>query len=216
VGEKRGAKFLALDAVADWSQPLRGNAKDTLFVSFAVYGSVGTIIEIGGAKLGIVDSEIAHYAQLATYDPSDAKNSWRPLGDHAPLEAYNGQQLGNFSVLTVRLDPAAGTWDLYLGARLLAEDLPLNPATKHAQFIVHAGASGAMVNGLVQSDENPLYEDANGNGIDDRFEQSTKGRLLTASDSKADRKALIDEWRAHQRTESPAALFVNLPTPDGK
>jgi hypothetical protein len=215
-GEKYGAKFLSLDAVADWSQPLRGKGKDTLFVSFSVYGSAGTILEIGGAKVGIVDSEIAHYAQLVVSEPSATGPKWRQLGLHAPLEPYNGQPMASFTVLTVRLDPADGTWDLFHGTCMLAEDLPLNAATKHAQFIVHAGETGAQVNGLVQSDENPLYEDANANGIDDRFEQSAKGRLLAASDTKADRKELIKVWRAHQITEKPAALFVNLPRPDGK
>jgi hypothetical protein len=216
-GEKRGAKFLTLDAATDWSQPLRGNAKDTLFVSFSVNGSAGTIIEIGEAKVGVVDSEIDNYAQLVVFDPSiTAGSPWRRLALHVPYEKYDGQLLGSISVLTVRLDPANGSWDLYQGTRMLAEDLPLNAGSKNTQFIVHGGEAGAMINGFVQSDENPLYEDANANGIDDHFEQQAKGRLLGATDSKADRKDLIQQWRDHQRTERPAALFVNLPTPDGR
>lgn len=209
-GEKRSAKFLALDASTDWSRPLRGGAKDLVFVSCSVYGSVGTIIEVGGARLGIIESEIDGYAQLA----ADENSNWRLLGIHVPLQKFEGKPLGSFSVLTVRLDRTDGSWDLYQSARLVAEDLPLDASIKHGQFRVRAGEAGAMVNGLVQSDENPLYADANGNGVDDAFEQHKQGRLLTAADSKATRKQLIADWRKHQRTAPPPALFVNLPRPD--
>ena len=216
-GQKRGAKFLALDAAADWSRPLRGKSGDTLFVSFSVYGSAGTILEIAGAKVGIVDSEITNYAQLVVADPAVTSGSpWLRLALHVPFQKYEDRLLGSFSVLTVRLDPVSNSWDLYMGTHMLAEDLPLNPTSKNAQFIVHAGEAGAMLNGLVQSDENPLYQDANANGIDDAFENAKRGRLLTASDTKASRKELIQQWRDHQRTELPAALFVTLPAPDGQ
>jgi hypothetical protein len=214
-GEKRGAKFLALDAARDWSRPLRGNAKETGFVSFSVYGSLGTIIEVGGARLGIVDSDMTDYAQLVVDEPAgNGSPQWRELGIHVPLRRYDGQLLASLSVLTVRLDRTSGTWDLSYGSKLVAEDLILNPSTRHSQFIVKAGMEGAMVNGLVQSDENPLYADSNANGLDDDFEQQKQGRLLAASDSKAVRQELIAEWRKHQRTHRPAALFVNLPRPD--
>jgi hypothetical protein len=213
-GEKRGAKFLALDAAREWSRPLRGNAKETGFVSFSVYGSLGTIIEAGGARLGIVDSDMADYAQLVIDEPAAGGLQWRELGIHVPLRRYDGQLLASLSVLTVRLDRTNGTWDLSYGTKLVSEDLILNPSTRHSQFIVKAGEAGAMVNGLVQSDENPLYADSNANGLDDDFEQQKQGRLLAASDSKAARQELIAEWRKHQRTHRPAALFVNLPRPD--
>lgn len=208
--EKRGAKFLALDASTEWSRPLRGGTEDLVFVSFSVYGSLGTIVEVGGARLGIIESDIGDYAQLA----ADENSKWRLLGIHVPLQKFEGKPLGSFSVLTVRLDRTDGSWDLYQSARLVAEDLPLDASIKHGQFRVRAGADGAMVNGLVQSDENPLYADTNGNGVDDAFEQLKQGRLLTATDSKATRKQLIVDWRKHQRTAPPPALFVNLPRPD--
>ncbi len=215
LGEKGGAAFLALDAGKNWSQPLRGTG--LLFVSFSVYASTGTIVEIAGARLGVVESEIDHYAQLAVDEASSgAKPKWRLLALHVPLEKHEGQLLAPFIVLIVRLDPTKGVWDLYDGARLLAEDLPLDPAVKHAQFIVHSGAAGAMLNGLVQADENPLYEDANANGIDDRFEQAKNGKLLAGDAPQADRKELIKQWRVAQRTQHPPALFFNRPLPDGK
>ena len=209
-GDKQGVKFLALAATREWSRPLRGETADLVFVSFSVYGSIGTIVETGGARLGIVDSDIDGYAQLVV----DENTKWRLLGIHVPVNSYDGKLLGTFPVLTVRLDRADGSWDLYHSARLVAEDLPIDASIKHGQFVVKAGEEGAMINGLVQSDVNPLYADDNGNGVDDTFEQQKRGRLLAKADGKADRKQLIADWRKHQRTSPPPALFVNLPRPD--
>ena len=215
-GEKRGAKFLALDATKGWSQPLRGKPGEILFVSFSVNGSLGTVMEVGGARLIVVESAITHYATLVLEESTPAGVKWRELGLHSPLEQYETRPLASFSVLTLRLEPANGVFDLYQGSRLLADNLPYNSGKDNRQVTIYGGDAGAMINGLVQSDENPLYEDANANGIDDRFEHQKKGRLLAANTPAADRKALIKEWRDHQRTTRPAALFVNLPRPDGK
>ncbi len=215
-GEKRGAKFLALDATKGWSQPLRGKPGEILFVSFSVNGSLGTVIEVGGARLIVVESAITHYATLVLDETTPAGVNWRELGLHAPLEQYDARSLASFSVLTLRLEPANGVFDLYQGSRLVADHLPYNSGKDNRQVTIYGGDAGAMINGLVQSDENPLYEDANANGIDDRFEQQKNGRLLAANIPAADRKALIKDWRDSQRTARPAALFVNLPRPDGK
>jgi len=51
--------YLALDAGKDWSRPLRGNAKDVTFVSFQVYASQTTIIDIAGARLEFTASPVS-------------------------------------------------------------------------------------------------------------------------------------------------------------
>lgn len=208
--EKRDAKYLAMDATKEWSRPLRGGAKDLVFVSFSVYGSVGTQLEIGGARLVVTESNVLAYGQLA----AEENGQWRELGLHVPLDFHDGKILARFMVLTLRLDRANGTWDIYNGTRLLAEDLPLADTKSAQRFTLKAGDQGAMLNGLVQSDENPLYADTNGNGVDDAFEQEKKGRLLTTADPEATRQQLISDWRKQQRKTPPPALFVNLPTPD--
>ena len=215
-GEKRGARFLALDATKGWSQPLRGRPGDILFVSFSVNGSLGTVIEVGGARFIVVESAVTRYATLVLDESTPAGVKWRELGLHSPLEQYEGHQLAAFSVLTVRLEPANSVFDLYQGSRLVADDLPYNSGKDNRLVTLYGGDAGAMINGLVQSDENPLYEDTNANGIDDRFEQQKNGRLLAANAPKAERQTLIQQWRDSQRTTRPAALFVNLPRPDGK
>jgi hypothetical protein len=209
-GETRRVRFLALDAAREWSRPLRGGAKDLVFVSCSLYGSVGTQLEIGGARLRVAESDVLAYGQLVV----EENGKLRGLGIHVPMDFHDGKILARFSVLTLRLDRAEGTWDLYHGARLVAEDLPLADTKEEQRFTLKAGDQGAMLNGLVQSDENPLYADTNGNGVDDAFEQQKQGRLLTTADGKATRKQLITDWRKHQRANPAPALFVNLPQPD--
>ena len=61
--------------------------------------------------------------------------------------------------------------------------------------MVRAGKEGAWISGLVLADENPLYDDANNNGIDDRFEVEKRGTALPANAALTDRKLLAQQWK---------------------
>ena len=82
--------------------------------------------------------------------------------------------------------------------------------------VVAAGNAGAWLCGLVLADENPLYADANFNGIDDAFEKQKRGVLLQATASLAAHQLLAKEWQSAQRAKPPPALFLFRPLPDGK
>lgn len=106
-------------------------------------------------------------------------------------------------------------WHLSSGSRLLADHLPLITAKRdNLQFTVKAGIEGAWITGLVLSDENPLYEDANANGNDDAFERQKLGAVLPTGAALSTRQQLAQDWKAAQRSNSPPALFVNRPMPD--
>jgi hypothetical protein len=66
----------------------------------------------------------------------------------------------------------------------------------------------------VLADENPIYEDANANSIDDRFEIAERGVLLPVSASKSERQLLAQQWKAAQRANAPPAFYVQRPLPD--
>jgi hypothetical protein len=215
--DRKGVKYLALAAGQDWSRPLRGKKGEQVFISLSMSASVGTIFELGPARLGLVPIDIAGYAQLAVDETGAAGPKWRELGLHAPLEKFDGQPLASFDILTLRLDPAHGTFDLYQGASLLHADLKLADLEQN-KIVIRPGSGGAWLHGLVQSDDNPLYADANRNGIDDTFEQSKHGKLAATTLSKPARKQLATDWQADQ-AKTPAAvpaLFVQTPRPDGK
>ena len=213
--QRDAVDVLTLDAGQEWSRPLRGSGREVTFVSFHVYCSQTTIIEVGGARLGLTAGPIAGSLQLMFDDSATGALQWRPLNFHVSTGSYGGKNFATPPTFTVRLDPASGVWDLFSGSRIIADNLPLIAAKRDSrQFTVKAGLEGAWVVGLVFSDENPLYEDANANGIDDAFERSTRGALLAADTPAALRSALAQEWKTAQRKKAPPALFVKRPQPD--
>ena len=215
--QKNNVDYLTLDAGKVWSRPLRGSGREATFASFQVYGSQTTIIEIGGARLGLTAGPIAGSLQLMYDDGATGTLQWKALNVHVGTGKYGGKALAALPVLTVMLDPAAGLWHLYLGSRLLADQLPLVAARRdNRQFTVTAGTEGAWITGLVLSDDNPLYEDANANGIDDAFERQKRGATLPTTATLADRQQLATDWKAAQRAQPPPALAVNRPMPDGR
>ncbi len=211
-GERLGAPFLSVEAGVSLSRPLRGTAKDVLFVSFSAYGSSGTIITIGGATLGIIASDIDGRAQLMALKGSE---EWESLRLHVPYEKYEGKTLASLPVLTLRLDPKAGVFDVYVGTRMIASDIPLAKDDSR-QFVITPGSEGAWLNGLVQSDENPLHEDVNRNGIDDAYERETKGRVLESDAPALERRELAAKWREDHGKRRSVALFFNSPRPDAR
>ena len=215
--QKNNVDYLTLDAGKVWSRPLRGSRRDVTFASFQVLGSQTTIIEIGGARLGLTAGPIAGSLQLMYDDGATSTLQWKSLNVHLGTAKYGGKAFAALPVLTVLLDPSAGLWHLYLGSRLLADHLPLIAARRdNRHFTVTAGTEGAWITGLVLSDDNPLYEDANANGIDDAFERQKRGATLPTTATLADRQQLAKDWKAAQRAQPPPALAVNRPMPYGR
>ena len=207
--------LLAVAPGGEWSRPLRGPGWDTIFVSFQLYASAGTLVDLGGVRLGITLSPAGGNLQLMYDDSTGGTLQWKPLNVHIGAGRYGGKTFAALPTLTVRLDPGSNTWDLYSGSRLIADNLPIIAARKEQRtFSVRAGSEGAWLAGLVQADDNPLYVDANANGIDDDFERQTRGGLLAATASPADRQALAQDWKTAQRQKPPPALYVKRPLPD--
>lgn len=216
--KSQGVDFLSVDARTSWSTTVRGAADDVTFVSFFVYASVDTSIDIGGAKLLIKPSTKAGYAQMKIGTKTAKGVQWRDFGGPVKLETYGGASLAALPVLTARLDGAANVWDLYVGSRLGAVDVPLPKLARTAprQFFVHAGPQGARVCGLISSDDNPIVVDDNRNGIDDTFEkQRNSGTLLSATSGKTARSTVAQAWQRDQQTRQVQAWAVQRPLPDG-
>jgi len=214
--KKNSVDYLALDAGKQWSQSLRGSPKDPTFASFLVYGSQNTIVEVGGARLGVTAGPIPGSLQLMFDDSATGTLQWKSLNVHLATGTYGGKTMAALPVLTVMLDPSSGLWTLFSGSRLLAEHLPLIASKGNdRKFTVTAGTAGAWLCGLVLSDENPLYEDTNFNGIDDAFEkQQHGGTLLPATATIPERQLLAKQWKDAQRAKAPPALFLQRPLPD--
>ena len=214
---KQNLNYLVLDAGKTWSRPLRGSPNDTTFVSFLAYASVGTVVDIGGAQIEVKPSTKAGYAHVGWVGPKAGSPTPTILG-LMKLEKHDGADLVALPVLTLRLDPSAGVWDLFAFQRLVADDVPLSAPKGPREFSLKPGAQGAWVLNLVTSDDNPLFVDANANGIDDAFERaqpSTGNKLLAANATAAQRTQLNQEWKAAQKTADVPAWKIRRPLPDG-
>ena len=213
---KQNFNYLALDAGKTWSRPLRGAPHEKTFVSFLAYASVGTVVDIGGAQIEVKPSTKAGYAQVGWVGPKAGSPTPTILG-LMKLEKHDGADLVALPVLTLRLDPSAGVWDLFAFHRLVADDVPLPAAKGAREFSLKPGAQGAWVLNLVISDENPLFLDANNNGIDDAFEKaqpSTGNKLLAANATAPQRTQLAQTWKTAQKTANVPAWKIRRPVPD--
>jgi hypothetical protein len=208
--------YLDIPTGSIWSRPLRGSPNAPIFVSFQLYGSESTIVEIAGARLGLTAGPMRGTVQLMSDEATAGSPQWLSLKHHFSTAKYSSRDFAALPTLTVRLDPASSTWDIYVGNRLVAAGLrALTRKNEQPEFVIRAGSQGVWLSGLVMSDDNPLYEDDNGNAIDDRFERETRGALQPRGASVADRKLLAEQWQVVQRTTPPPPLFVSRLMPDG-
>jgi hypothetical protein len=208
--------YLALAPATRWSSPLRGAGQAATFVSVMLHGSRNTVIDIGGARIGVTDSPVSGALQLLVDDDSAGPAQWRPLHYHIGTGVYGGKPMAALPVLTVALEPEAGLWHLYAGARLIAANLPLMGRGQQARVVtITPGQHGAWLCGVILADENPLYADSNENAIDDAFERQAKGgALLPATAPLAERIALARQWMDAQRRSAIPGLRVKRPLPD--
>lgn len=213
---QHGVSYLVLDGGREWSRPLRGSPQEIVFVSFVLNAGISTAIDIAGAQLRIEASATAGFADVVVGNAAStgASDGRRP-GYRVRLDTFGGQALAPLPLFTVRLDPKAGVWDIFSGFHPVALHLPLSTGDGNGtrKLSVKAGDAGAWICGLVVSDENPLFADANSNGIDDAFEIEKRGSLAKAGEPSAERKALVTEWRRARPTQ-PKVLRFPRPLPD--
>lgn len=217
--DRGNSRVLEIDAGRDWTRPLK-NFKKNPCTSFLLYASEGTLVAIDGAWLGIAPSPVAGCLELMVGEPKADSSGikWRSLGLHIVQQTFGGQPMVSLPVLTVRLDPKEGVWDLYSGSTQVADNIRLvstSASDANARnFLVRTGDGKAWLCGLVQANENPLFEDANDNGIDDDFERNKKGALLTSTLTPAQRATAAKEWRDSTRNQRQEAWLLNKPRPD--
>lgn len=216
--EKQGSvSFLAIDPGATWSYPLGDARAERTFVTVAANASLSTVVAVAGVKISLRASERLGYAEIVTAAYSAdgaAAPEWKQLGYHVRQDRFGGRDWAALPLLTVQLDRAARVWHLYCGLRHLAS----GPAaagiaeSDRPRIEIVAGTSGAALCGVVISEQNPLFADANANGIDDRFELAEHGVLLAAGAS-PELTALTEKWRESLSSQWPRLRF-SRPLPD--
>ena len=211
-----GVNYIDIDGGTTWASEVRGAEKDITFVSFFVYASEGTTIDIAGAKIVVRPSSEPDKVQMQIGRPGEKGMQWRNFGGPVRLEQYNGAPLAALPILTVRLDGTAGIWDLYVGPRIGVVDMPLPklPAGATRQFSIRAGPAGGRVCGLISSDDNPLFIDENRNGIDDTFEAQHSPGSLAGRKAGSARAQMAKAWQEDQQRRNVQPWPVRRPLPD--
>jgi hypothetical protein len=216
-GQQASAGYLAIDGGKVWSRPLRGKPTDVVFVSFVVNAAQATTVKVGGAWLRVDESARMGYAEIMIGEPDAAGAvEWKKLNYEIRLGVFGAQELAILPVLTVRIDPAAGVWDLFSGTWRVAGARAMMTVEKPdaRKFALEAGPGGAWLCGFVACDENPLFADANLNGVPDEFELARHGALASVNALPADQRTLGLEWQLGAPRSPPAVMRFPRPAPD--
>lgn len=208
--ERHGVVYLQIEPGAVWQQKLRNQQPVLNYTTFTLNASLGTAINIAGASLVIEPSERdAAYASIHAVGPE------KRVIHETPWLLFNGRRMASLSIVTIQVNRKANTWSIWFRDMLLATDLPLvRQPHPSGQFEVVAGKGGAWLCGLVNGDENPLFEDSNGNAVPDEFERKTMGRLLENNAAKESVTSLRKAWLKDKLTRGPAEFILTTPLPD--
>ena len=130
----------------------------------------GTILDLDNARVTLVRNGGSGRFLVLDGDGAGA-GSWKALSSEVALGG-DGRTAG-WQRLTVRLDYVAKTWDFYLNGRILAANLGFryNAASRlgGVSFQGHATV-GTSVDDIYAGTENPLFADADKDGMDDVWE----------------------------------------------
>jgi hypothetical protein len=144
--------------------------------------ATATTFNVGGARFAFTLT--GGQGLLQTFNGNGSGGgAWSPTNFIAPLAA--NRQSENWIELTARLDFTQGTWDLYANGAMVAANQGFLDSTSKAlaSFSVQGDASTASeIDDILASTDNPLFADANNDGIADSWEQHYN--LSTAPGSK--------------------------------
>lgn len=197
IASRGNIRYLALPPGAEWSTSLRPLRAGVNYTTFTMLASLDTIVSVDGALVSLVKSYQPGYATVVVGYPKDDAIEWVSLDHHVGLRPYGGQPMGTLAVITICTDTESRQWSILLLDQVAAYDLPLGQVEPGAPRVlsVKAGPSGAWVCGVANSDENPVFDDGNHNGVRDSFETTLLGAPLARHASRRDRDALVNLWK---------------------
>ncbi len=195
--------YLAIAPGTEWTTPLRPLRAGANYTTFTLQASLDSVVSVDGVFVSLVKSTLPGYATMMVGYPKANAIEWVSLFHDVEVRPYSGQLMGTLAIVTICTDTEAHQWSISLCDRLAAHDLPLGPVSPGIPriFSVKAGAAGAWVCGVATSDENPVFEDANHNGVRDSFEIKLLGAPLDRKASRETREQLIQMWKERMYIE---------------
>lgn len=173
------------------------NENGIAFITFKLQACIdqsiedGTIIEIGGAKIGfrIYDTSLNYVedngmrkAEIVVFDElADEGMKWISTNLLINILDTDPNMMGGAPLLTIRIDynSPVPVWDFYVGEHMKLGGIGLAEKSVASKLSVKIGRDAKTVlTGFEVNRQNPLFEDRNRNGIDDVFERLTVGALL--------------------------------------
>ncbi|HTB81291.1 MAG TPA: choice-of-anchor tandem repeat GloVer-containing protein [Opitutaceae bacterium] len=147
--------------------------------------ATATTFDVGSARFAFVLNGSLGALQAFNGNGSGG-GTWQSTAFTAPLMAdYQSQ---NWIRLTTRLDFTHKTWDLYANGSMVAASLNFrdNTSTYLSTFAITGdAATGTGLDDIFAGPQNPLFADANNNGIDDAWE-TAHGLSTTVDQSNLD------------------------------
>ena len=132
--------------------------------------SGGVFFETDAAQVALTGTSPAGILQVFSGDGAGG-GTWLPTGEGPALDASG--RATDWLRLTTRADYAGKTWDLYLNGRMIAANLGFTNNTQPALTSLGLGGHATLVTGfddLLVGFENPLFADADHDGMDDAWE----------------------------------------------
>jgi hypothetical protein len=133
--------------------------------------ATATTFNIGSARFAFLLTSEGQGALQVFNGNGSGGGSWNPTNFMILLGPGNQSQ--GWIELTIRLDFTRQTWDLYANGQMVVADLGfINNSTALTNFSVQGDTSAASeIDYLSVGPDNPLFTDANNDGIDDNWEQ---------------------------------------------
>lgn len=132
--------------------------------------STSTVFDVEAARVAFVRNGDIGQIQVLNGDGAGA-GAWQAVGPALPVDTTG--IAASWHRLTLRLNYAAQTWDFYLDGAMVISDLAfrLNSAS-YLAFFTATGQLAATGNfdDFYAGTDNPLFVDANNDGIDDAWE----------------------------------------------
>ncbi len=200
--------------IAQAFAPLAG--QDVVFVDFFAKpvadadSNAATTFDVESSRFALVRNGTSGQLRALNGDGGGG-GQWLGTEFAAPLSADGQAQA--WIRLTLRLDFAHGTWDLYANGAMVAADLAFRDKTCTAltAFVVQGHAAAATrLDYLLTAKQNPLFADADNDGMDDAWEKAN-GLDPTVNDRNGD----LDGDGLSNIREYQLRLKPNNPDSDG-
>lgn len=173
-----------------------------IFVDLAVRPAVGSVeaegtrVDFDGARVAFVTEGSSGRFAVSESDQGEEV----PVGDPLAIDPLSFS--ARWTRLTLRIDPQASAWDLFIDGRLTGYDLALDrknvePAEFHRLFLRSGAETKSYFDFLFAGYENPLFADADEDGMEDGWERANgldPARDDRAGDRDADGLTNLEEF----------------------